>query len=84
MSDVSVDGEVSVYHAELVLVLLSQTSEHIVDVTADGTDGGTRLGVTEPHLALDLSAKVDKLQIHRAVLEVLNELAVLTSDSDDP
>ena len=66
------------------MVLLSQTSEHIVDVTADSTDGSTGLGVTEPHLTLDLSAKVYKLKIHRAVLEVLDELTVLARDSDDP
>ena len=80
IGDIGVDGEVCVDHAKLVLVLLSQTSEHVVDLRADGTDGSTGLGVTEPHFTLDLATEVDGLEIDRHVLEVLGKRTVLASD----
>ena len=83
LGDVSVDGKVCVHQTKLVLILLSQTGEHVVDVRTDSSDRSAGLGVTEPHFALDLTTEVDELKIDRDVLEVLDELAVLTGNSDN-
>ena len=53
VDNVDVDGEMSVDRFHLVLEALLDTSKHIVDVRADGSDAGDCFPVGEMHFDID-------------------------------
>jgi len=54
ITDTTVDGEVSVYEAHLVLVALGDTDDHVLEVTGDSADASDSLTGSEPHLKNDV------------------------------
>merc|ERR1711939_404663 len=65
-----VDREVSIHEPHLVAVTLHHASEQVLDVGADGADGGTLLGLRGPLLDLDLVG-ANLVDVALDVLEIL-------------
>jgi len=85
ITDTTVDGEVSIDETHLVLVALSDTDDHVLDVTGDSADAGNSLTSSEPHLEKDVLVLVtldDHVQI-ADVTEVTDELTTGALHLDD-
>uniref|UniRef100_A0A182KID9 Secreted protein n=1 Tax=Anopheles christyi TaxID=43041 RepID=A0A182KID9_9DIPT len=74
LTDHTVDREMSMYGTHLVLESLGDTLDHVLDVRADGTDGGQFLLGTEPLLHRYLLA-VHLENVDGQMAEVLDELS---------
>ena len=72
-----VDGEVSVHEAHLIAEAMSYTRNHVLNMTADGTDDGDVLVRTKPEIHKDLITFF--VDIHKLVRKVAVESAPGTS-----
>ncbi len=77
-----VDRKVSIAEAHLVLEALGNTSDHVLDVRADSSDGGNVLSVTKPQVNLECLSVVDLLDIKGDVLEGSLQRSLWALNSD--
>lgn len=84
LRDEAVDGEMRIDETHLVLVAVGDASDHVLDVSGDGADGGDGLAGSEPHLKVDLFVLgADKVHVDVAdVLEAADEGATGAGDLD--
>jgi len=78
----SIDGEMRIHKAELVLVSLLHSDEHVGDVGADSADDGELAGIAEPLLDGDFLG-TRKSDVDVEMLEVTDKLSAGTSDGHD-
>ncbi len=82
MSDVAIDGEMSVDGTHLVTVSLCHSDSQIVDVTADCSDAGNIFTGSEPLLNFDGAWSLLG-QLNFEMAEVLAEHASGSTDGDN-
>jgi len=80
VDDGGVDGEMAVYKTHLESELLLHTSNHVVDVTGEGAEGGQVLGEPVPHVDNKLAVLLVNVGIDVQMLEFAFQDAMLAFD----
>ena len=79
----TLDGEMRVHSANLVLESLGNTGDHVIDVTGDGSQRGELFLVSEPTIHSDSLTVVHRSEFKRSVFEVSCKLTTRSLYSDN-